>query len=85
MVKINYTESKVVHPFYNFHAFSDSDGHFYLVDSATDSVVCIEHSGCAVYDTVQYGSIEDFLENELDTKVAKVYKTGSEYEIIING
>lgn len=85
MVKINCIEKNVVHPFYNFSAFTDSDGNFYLIDGATDSAVCIEHSGCTVYDTAQYGSIEDFLDNELETKVAKVYKTGQEYDIIING
>lgn len=85
MVKVNCKEGNVVHSFDEFHAFIDSDRKFYLIDSDTDSVVCIEHSGCTVYDTIEYGSIEDFLENELDTTVEKVYKTGQEYEIIING
>ena len=85
MVKVNCKEDKVVHSFDKYHAFLDSDNNFYLIDSACDSVVCIEQSGCSVYDTVQYGSIEDFLYSELDTELVKVYKTGSEYEIIING
>lgn len=85
MVKVNCKEDKVVHSFDKYHAFLDSDNHFYLIDGATDSVVCIEQSGCTVYDTVEYGSIEDFLYTEADTELVKVYKTGSEYEIIING
>lgn len=85
MVKINRKDENVVHSFDKFHAFMDSDNNFYLIDGVTDSVVCIEHAGCTVYDTVEYGSIEDFLDNELDTKLTKVYQTGSEYEIIING
>ena len=43
--------------------------------------------GCTpqCFDEANDISIEDFLDNELDTKLAKVYQTGSEYEIIING
>jgi hypothetical protein len=85
MVKINCKERNVVHSFDKYYAFVDSKGDFYLIDDVADSVVRIDPAGCSVYDTVQYGSIEDFLENELDTTVAKVYKTGQEYEIIING
>lgn len=85
MVKVNSKEDKVVHLFDKHYAFLDSDNHFYLIESASDSVVCIEQSGCSVYDTIEYSSIEDFLYNELDTELVKVYKTGSEYEIIING
>lgn len=85
MVKVNFKEENVVHSFDKHHAFLDSDNNFYLIDSASDSVVCIEHSGCTVYDTIDYGSIEDFLYTESDTELVKVYKTGSEYEIIING
>ena len=85
MVKINQKEENVVHSFDKYHAFLDSDRNFYLIDGVTDSVVCIDPAGCTVYDTVEYGSIEDFLGNELDTKLVKAYKTGSEYEIIING
>lgn len=85
MVKINHKEENVVHSFCECQAFLDSDRHFFLIDSAVDSAVCIEDSGCTVYDTVQYYSIEEFLENELNTTVEKIYKTGQEYEIIING
>ena len=85
MIKVNYKDENVVHSLDNFHAFIDSDEHFFLIDGATDSAVCIQHSGCTVYDTSIYYSIEKFLENELNTTVAKVYQTGQEYEIIING
>lgn len=85
MVKVNCKEENVVHSFDKYHAFLDSDKHFYLIDNASDSVVCVEHSGCTVYDTTEYGSIEDFLYTESDTELVKVYKTGQEYEIIING
>lgn len=86
MVKMTYKEEKnVVHLFCNFHAFVDSDENFFLIDNATDSVVRIDHAGCTVFDTSYYGSIEDFLENEFDTKVVKVYQMEQEYEIIING
>lgn len=85
MVKVNCKDENIVHSFDKHYAFLDADGHFFLIDSATDNVVCIEQAGCTVYDTIEYGSIEDFLANELDTTVVKVYQKGSEYEITING
>lgn len=66
-------------------AFIDAEEQFYLIDGATDSIVCIQHSGCTVYDTIGYDSIEDFLDTELGTELVKVYQAGSEYEIIVNG
>ena len=85
-IKVNYEKINRDYGFSNVCAFVDTTGDFFLVDEEHKSVVLIAHEGCAVYNIEDYSSINDFLCAEFgDCEVAKVYQTGWEYEIIING
>ena len=85
-IKVNYENINADYMFSNVYAFIDTTGDFFLVDEECKSVVLLAHEGCAVYNIENYNSINDFLYGEFgDCKVAKVYTSGNQYEIIVNG
>ena len=84
----NINEQKEIRKHYikDYVGFLDSDNDFYLIDDETFEIVRIRSSGCGVYRTDGYDTIEDFLAVEFgyDCGLQKVFINSADYEIIIN-
>ena len=73
------------HKFNQVCAFIDDEHDFYLVDEEGKHIVHLTNKGCTVYDCDSYESVEFFLDVEFCCKALRIFSTGEEYEIIVNG
>ena len=84
----NINEQKEIRKHYinDYIGFLDFDNDFYLIDDETHEIVRIHNSGCGVYHTDNYDTIEDFLVGEFgyDCGLQKVFTNSTDYEIIVN-
>ena len=84
-IKVNGIDKSTEHNICEYCAFIDGDGGFYLIDTDEQYASRITHSGCVIHSIEGFCTIEEFLDCEMDCRLLKAFKNGSEYEIIVNG